>query len=285
MESENNVTNTLTLSVLWKVFAKRFLILLIVGVLCFAGLSLYSNLTFDPEYQSVGEAYILRDAKGDQYDQNVNYQASLLIVKDCTYILQSRTVLDEVRIYLKETYGYKYSIDQLKGAVSISTPDEEGTRVLVITAKAESPIRAKRIVDAIGTIGTKILTGQILKDDQIRFYQEGYVPTGPCNLPSPMIMVLISVAVVAVLYLIFVLIFLSNEHIGTSEEIERRLHVAMLGEIPDAAKTQRRRGPLRYLRKYGKYGKYGQYSYMYGYGYGEKKKKSKKQDKGGESDK
>ncbi len=275
MEAEKNAIN-ISLSSLWKIFINRFWILLIVGVVCFAGLFAYSKLTFVPQYESTGKMYILRQRQSDEYQQNYDYQSSLLITADCTEILKTRAVLEQVIQELPDLDG-KYTYNDLKSRISVSNPTE--TRILEISVRADTQKDARLITDKLGEVGARKIT-ELLGDDQADYFEKGYVPSTPCNTPSVVTMALISFAAMVLIYGVFVLIFIKNEHIGTSEEIEKRLHVAMLGEIPDASKTQRRGGPMRYLRRYGKYGKYSQYSYMYGYGYGAKDaKKSKKKQK------
>lgn len=242
MDAENN-TITITPASLLKVLTKRFWILLIVGVLSFAVMFLYTSLTFVPQYESTGRLYILRQPGENDSQQNADYQVSLLVTADCAQILKDHVVVDAVI----EELGLDMTYEQLSRNIAVENPAE--TRILYVTITAGDPAGAKNIADKVCEIGADVITN-LMGEDQAKFYGEGKLSDEPSNTPSVLIMGLISLALMLVVYAVFYILFMGNDHIGSGESIEERLNVSILGDIPNANRRNKGRG------YYGHYGKY-----------------------------
>ncbi len=242
MEAENSTLN-ISAQILIKVLVKRFWILLIIGALSFGIIFSYTMLTFVPEYESTGRLYVLRQRGEDDSQQNADYQVSLLVAADCTHILKDHIVVDAVIDELDLKMSYK----KLSDSISVYNPEE--TRILYVTVTAGDPEDAARIVDSVCSIGARVIT-DLMGEEQAKFYGKGEVVKTPSNQPSVLLIALISVAIMVVVYGVWVLILSQSEHIGAGDSIKERLGVAVLGDIPNA----NRRGKF-----YGRYGKYGQY--------------------------
>ncbi len=240
MDAENN-TITISAEGLIKVFTKRFWILLLVGVLSFALMLLYTVVAFVPQYESTGRLYILRQPGENDSQQNADYQVSLLVTADCAQILTDHVVVDAVI----EELGLDMTYEQLSRRIAVQNPTE--TRILYVTVTAGDPTEAKQIVDKVCEIGAEVIT-DLMGEDQAKFYGVGKVSEDPSNAPSVLFMGLISVALMIVVYIIFYIIFAINDHVGSGDAIEERLHVAILGDIPNANRRNKERGA------YGKYG-------------------------------
>ncbi len=280
MEVENKSV-TISMNSLWKVFSKRFIILLIVGILCFAALFLYSKLTYVPQYQSTGEMYMLLQHESGDRDGG-DYQISTLIAGDAARILQSRHVRESVKA--DQDLKLDWTVEELARRMTVTVEQTSG--FLKVTVTGDSPEQAQAIANAVCRIGASELN-KIWGENQANVLGQASLPKGASNTPSILMMAIVSVGITALLYAIFLILFLKNEHIGNGEDVERRLQVAILGEIPDANKSKHY-GPMRYLHKYGKYGKYSKYSkygaYSYGYTRETPQKNKKPLEKGGSSD-
>ena len=124
---------------------------------------------------STATLYILRQADGaTASDASSDFSLALKVVNDCTYLLKSHTVLDEVISSLNLDMKYEDLYD------CISTSNPEDTRILEVTVKADSPELAKRIVDKICTIGSKRIE-DAMGFQQVNLYELGTTDPDPCN--------------------------------------------------------------------------------------------------------
>lgn len=120
------------------------------------GLFAYVQLMFVPRYESTATLFILNLDNEVSVSSTYNsFNLALKVVNDCTYLLKSHTVLDEVIEELDLDIGY----NELYTSCSTSNPEK--TRILEVTDGAESPEEAKEIVDAICSIAFRIKSGKL----------------------------------------------------------------------------------------------------------------------------
>ena len=235
---------TVTLKDLWEVFIQRLWAIILAACICSAGLWLFNRMTFVPQYASTATLYILRQADGaTASDANSDFSLALKVVNDCTYLLKSHTVLDEVISSLNLDMEYEELYDR------ISTSNPEDTRILEVTVKADSSEMAKRIVDQICTIGSKRIE-DAMGFQQVNLYELGTTDSDPCNRTRVLTFVFAGIAAAVVMYVVFLIIFLLDDRIQTDDEnLERYLGLSVLGNIPSADG-----------KKPGKYGYYKAYA-------------------------
>ena len=88
---------TVTLKDLWGVFVQRLWVIILAACICCGGFLVFNRMTFVPQYASTATLYILRQAdSATASDANSDFSLALKVVNDCTYLLKSHTVLDEV---------------------------------------------------------------------------------------------------------------------------------------------------------------------------------------------
>ncbi|MBQ9784890.1 MAG: hypothetical protein IJW29_05270 [Clostridia bacterium] len=239
----------ITTAILWKVLVKRFCILLIVGIVSFALMFAVSHLVFVPKYESTAKLFILRGNTigSDQIIDDNNYVVAGLVAKQCEELLHERVVMEEVLAELKAE-GLDLNMTWRELEKSMTTELAEESWNLSVTVKADSPEKAARIADKICEVGEAKIA-EILREDHAHFYQPGEVIKTPCNQPQPLLMALISLGIMIILYMIFVYMFVRNDYIGSIAEIEQRLGVSVLGDIPDAEKIGKKYGT--YHKSYG----------------------------------
>ena len=169
----------------------------------------------------------------------------LKVVNDCTYLLKSHTVLDEVISSLNLDMEYEDLYD------CVSTSNPEDTRILEVTVKADSPELAKRIVDRICTIGSKRIE-DAMGFQQVNLYELGTTDPDPCNSTRMLTFAFAGVVAAVVTYVIFLIIFLLDDRIKTDDEnLERYLGLSVLGNIPNA--DGRKSGKYGYYKTYAAY--------------------------------
>lgn len=227
---------------LWKVFSRRFWILLIVGAVCFALMFTYSKLTFVPKYEATAKMFILRSktiGTDNAVDDN-NYVVAELVAQDCEELLHERVVLETVLEELKEE-GLDLNMTWRELEKCMETERATESLNLGVTVTADSPEKAAQIADKICKVGA-VKIKEVLLEEHARFYQPSEIVDSPCNEPSPWIMALISAAIMLVLYGVFVFVYVRNDYIGSAAEIQQRLDVVVLGDIPDADKIGKHYG-------------------------------------------
>lgn len=244
---------TVTLEDLWDLFLQRLLIMVLAAAVAVGALFAVKTVTYVPMYESTATLYILRQADESTSSGDVanDFSLALKVVNDCTYLLKSHTVLDQVIEELNLTVDY----NTLYRAVSAHNP--ESTRILEVTVEAESPELAKQIVDKICELGKDSIS-DAMGFEQVNLFEYGVLDDTPCNKTSVLAYALAGALVAVAVYLVYLLIYLLDDRIRTGEDIENCLGLSVLGEIPDAKEAGKNR-----------------YGYYRGYGSGTKQKKGR----------
>lgn len=243
--NQNSNDRIVTLRDLWTILRQRLVVLVAVAVLVSSCGYLLARLTYKPVYSSTATMYILRDmdhSSSTVGEANTEYVLALRVVNDCTYLLKSRAVVDQVISDLRLDTTYEAL------AANISTNNPTSTRVLEVTAKAGTPQQAKAVVDSICAIG-EVKIAEAMGYDQVNVYEQGTLAKYPSNPVSLMLYAIIGLAAAAVVYVCFVLAFLIDDRIRTEEDIQRYLGLSILGDIVNVNDEHKSR---------------------YGYGYGKK---------------
>ena len=257
MDSNQNM-RIVTLKDLWDLLVQRFFVILLAAVVAVGGFFTVDRMNYVPMYESTATLYILRqaDESTTSGDASNDFSLALKVVNDCTYLLKSHTVLDQVIADLGLSMGY----EDLHEAVSTHNPDS--TRILEVTVEAASPELAKMIVDKICELGKDSIT-EAMGFEQVNLFEYGVLEQSSCNRTGILIYGLVGAAAAVLVYGVYLLLFLLDDRIRSNEDIENYLGLSVLGEIPDGKEASKNR--------YGYYRGYG-----YGYGYGKKPQKKGK---------
>ncbi len=250
-----NKTNAKVISVkdLWNVFRGCFIFVLIAAIVSTGVGYFWAKMHYSPRYSSTATIILVGEYEGE-FDINEfanDYNVAFRIIEECVIMLNSRTVLNAVGEDIGITNGY----GNLKSAVTIENPEE--TRVINITATADSPERAKQIVDSVCKCGAKAVN-DLFRYNQFRVFEEGSLNTWPVNGLSVMSYAKYGIVAAALVYIIFFAMFLFDNYIHTEEDIENYLGVKIIGDIPDANAPDKRK------KKYSNYKGYssGEKPYM-----------------------
>ncbi len=234
----DNEVITKDLIELWRIFVKRWLIMLLAAVIAMGVYLGYTQFLVTPTYTSTATLYVLKQQDEDAYEQSsstaTDFSLALNVMKDCTYLLKSHSVLD--RVILNENLSSSYT-DLYN---SITTDNPTNTRVLQVTVTADQPETAKRVVDAICEIGVDRIE-EAMGFRQVNVYQEGTLSESRSNGISLKMVLAIGLVAAVVVYALFVAIYLLDDSLRTDEEIEDRLGLTILGRIPDAGSSRHRR--------------------------------------------
>ncbi len=253
-----------SLKELWFLLLQRLWLVILVPVLCVAVLFGQQALFFTPEYESTATLYILKQENETTYNYtSSDFSLALDVVNDCTYILKSHAVLDEVIDNLNLDISYDTIYD------SIETNNPSDTRVLEVTVTTTSSTLSKQIADEVCIIGAEKIA-DAMGFEQVNLYERGLLSNTPSNQIGVFTYLLIAVVAAVLTYLLILVVYIFDDTLDSKEEIERVLGVSVIGEIPN------------YQDKHAS--GYGKYGYGYGYGRSKKSKKSKKSTASGESE-
>lgn len=224
----------------------HFWMILGVAIICMGLFAGYKALTFTPEYESRATLYILKQdgRNSDEYTSS-DFSLALNVVNDCTYLLRSHKVLDEVINDLDLEMSYEH----LARRISTSNPD--GTRVLEVIVRADTPENARKLVDRVCQVGADAIT-DAMGFQQVNLYEYGTLNNNPCNRTSYKTYALIGMGAALLTYAVYLLVFLLNDRIRTEEDVREYFGLSVLGEIPNSSS----RGRGRYGTEYRKKGKY-----------------------------
>ena len=243
--NQNSNDRIVTLRDLWNILMQRLVILIVIAALVTASGYVFAKVTYEPVYKSTATLYILRDGEHSPStigEANTEYTLALKVVNDCTYLLKSRSVVNQVikDLDLQTTY------EVLNRKITTNNPTS--TRVLEVTVRAATAQEAKAVVDRLCAIGEARIA-EAMGYDQVNVYEQGTLPKDPSNPVSLMLHLIIGMAAAAVVYVCFVLAFLIDDRIRTEEDIQRYLGLSILGDIVNV---------------------YEEHKGRYGYGYGKK---------------
>lgn len=252
-EKDTEIT-MLTLKDMGGVFIHRLWVIALVAVLAVAASFTFITVTYTPKYSSTAIMYIVRENMGDASSGELSsdFSLALKIVNDCDYLLKSDSVLEEV----KKAIPIDGDCEDL--AKNIKTNNPSNTRVLEVTVEADTPELAKSIADKLCVIGAEKINDAI-GFDQVNLYQYGNFDPEPSNKTPLLTYVFIGFVAVIVTYLIFLIRFIVDDTIRTDEDVQRYLGLSVLGELPDADETHKKKYGY-YRRGYGR-GKYYRSSY------------------------
>lgn len=233
MQYETNNELEVNIMQLIKACLKKVWIAIICAALL-GGLSLYNSVyRVQPTYSSTSQIYVI-GTSGQNLINSSALNSYESLTKDYMQIIKSSAVLDKVIQKNELQMTYK----ALASKIALSNPDE--TRFISIRVTDTDPAMAKILVDSI-TLETKEYITDLMKSDQIAVIEYGKLPTTPNSkntvrnaILAAFVGFLIPMAVVAILYIIY-------DKLTTSADIETKLGINVIGEIPYSNTIKRAR--------------------------------------------
>lgn len=227
-----------TIKDLWAILAQRWWLLALIGAASMVLTFAVNKIAVAPQYESTATLYILRQE--EQEASSSDFSLALNVVNDCNYLLKSHSVLDEVI----ESLELEIPFTTLYNSVRTANPTD--TRILEVTVTADSPEEAKRIVDEVCRIGTEKIT-EAMGFQQVNLYEYGKLNEVPANGMGLSGYILVVLITVVLAYAVFLFIFILDDRIHNAQDIESRLGLSILGEIPDC-EAPKKRGHYGYYR-------------------------------------
>ena len=225
--NDNSKLKTITLKDFFTLFYTRIWLLILVPAVCMGIVYAQQHFFFEPEYRSTATLYILKQENGAGYNYtDSDFSLALDVVNDCTYILKSNVVLDQVISSLDLDMSY----DDLYDCIETENPSD--TRILEVSATTHDASLSKKITDKVCVIGIDEIT-DVMGFEQVNMYAEGLEPTKPSNTIGLAGYLLIGIMAAVATYSVILIIYIFDDGIRNKEDIEEYLGLSILGDIPN----------------------------------------------------
>ena len=205
---------------------RRAWIVVLATIIGFTAGYTISRFFITPKYVADSKVFIINKSQEDLSASYSDIQMSTLLTNDYREVVKSRPVLDEVIRNL----GLPYSTSELSHIVSVNIPT--GTRILHIVVEHSDPIAAMNIANELQS-ATAIGILNVMTDVEVNEMEKAILPTSPSS-PNILQNSILFAAIGAFIVIgIMTLIFVSDDTIKTSEDVEKYLAINVLGIIPD----------------------------------------------------
>ncbi|MBR2949812.1 MAG: protein-tyrosine kinase [Lachnospiraceae bacterium] len=222
--NQENDELEIDLGAIFMVLVRKIPMMMAVGLFFALVTFLVSKFVLVPTFESTTKVYILNK----QENSNVTYsdlQMGTQLTKDYAELIKSRYVLEEVIHQLDLDLTY----EQLVGKVTVTTPSD--TRIISIKASDSSPVLAMNIANAIREAASVHITN-VMDIEAVNVAETANLPSekaSPSVFKNTFIGGVLGVFLIAG---IAILLFLLNDTIKTSEDVEKYLGLSTLALIP-----------------------------------------------------
>lgn len=208
------------LRVLWSKIGYVILAALALGLL----MVLVSKVFMKPQYESTTKMYVLSKQDSSSTVTSGDLQASSLLIKDYAELIQSRQVVETVIAQLNLDLTYEEFLNK----ITVTTQND--ARILSITVKDEDPYVASQMADAIRVAADHIQN--VMNTEAVNVVDEANIPDEPVSPSIKKNGLIGAIAGAFIAIVIIIIVYLTNDTIQTSEDVERYLGVSTLGIIP-----------------------------------------------------
>jgi len=225
----NNNELTVNIGDIFKVFLRRWWIVLLVAVIVFASTYIVANSTYREEYTSKSTIMVRNPEENLSASSSAYYyDLTKTAVNDCQILMTSRTalyyVIDELSLdEIGITYGKLLSMIDITGYTD--------SHVLEVSVTSDDPDLSKEIVDTLCAVGAKQIQSHI-DFATARVIDEGTLNRHPSNSVNIQLAIILALVAAIVTLGVFVVVSIADDKIRTSEDIEKRLGLSVLGVIP-----------------------------------------------------
>lgn len=245
----------ITLEEMLQIFLSHLWIILLAALIVAGSAQAINRFAVKPLYQSKATLYILRQGNEPNYIYTQSdFSLAKDVVNDCTYVIKSQEVLEDVIRKL----NLNMTVKNLQGRISTNNP--ENTRFLEVLVKGDTPDEAKKIADSLCDFASKKIEDS-MGFDQVNLYAYGTLPDHRSNGIGWLRTGALAAMAAVLVYGIYLIVFLMDTSVQTEEDITRHLGISVLAEIPNYEKSKSH-GGKKYRYRYYR----NKYEYRYSYG-------------------
>lgn len=210
----------------------KFLLLgLVVGGLLAGGYTWLKT----PVYQSTAKLYVLSSTTS--ITSVADLQLGTELSTDFVEIAQSRPVIDTAIETVEEDEGITLTREEVQQMTEVSVKTD--TRILSIAVENEDPELACVLANALSE-ATADQMAAITKSDPPTTFERAEVEQEPIDNGMTRNVGVGALAGLIIVALIFVIPYLTNDKIQTSEDVEKYLETGVLGMIPEQKSGKRK---------------------------------------------
>lgn len=211
------------------VFLRCWWVLLLVGVLVCGGVFGVMKATHVPLYTATAKVYIIRTSGSMQAAQ---VSISNALVSDFVESVSMGNVLTKTR---EELGMYSLSNKELSDMVKVS--NTEGSRLITLSVTAASAKDAVDLVDSLARNSVGYFNDNLVKEEYSQYVDklDTAHPENCAVVSNPISMkkiLLVGITAVLLAYLVFFIIYISDDKINTADDLDQYLGVNLLGQIP-----------------------------------------------------
>ncbi len=225
MEHDTNEKIEIDLKELLYLIRSKIWIVFLTGILAASGAGLVSSFFITPIYTSTTKLYILNKSTSLTDLGLSDLQLGTQLTQDYMVLVKSRPVVSQVI----ENLGLNMTYEEMVAVITITNPSN--TRILEVTADYPDSYLAKKIVDEFAVVSSSRIA-KIMDTSEPAIVEEGFMqpyPSGPDIKKNILIGgvfgIILAGGVIIALYLL-------DDTIKDSEDVERYLGLNTLGLIP-----------------------------------------------------
>lgn len=223
MNEERNEEIEIDLRELFFVLLGRIWIIILATAMGLGVAAGYTTAFMEPVYSSTSMLYVM--TKSTSITSLTDLQVGSSLTQDYQVFITSRPVIDKVLEDLELDMTY----EEFVASVSVNNPTN--TRFIYITVNNHDPYMAKTIVDKLTDVSAERM-GTIMETEQPNVADYGNLPDRPTS-PSLTKNSLIGAVLGFVLAVgIIIVLYLMNDAVHTTEDVEKYLGINTLGLIP-----------------------------------------------------
>ena len=222
--SDNSFQKNITISDFIFESLKRWYFIVSAVVVALLITVIYTLNFITPIYTSHAKILVLSKQTGNQLT-STDFSISTYLSNDFAEIIIDNPVLEPT----SEDLNGKYSVNSLKGIVSVNKP--ENTRIIEISASTPVPEDSKAIVDSVCENAKETLV-ELMDLDSIEILTKGNTPTSPSSPNLSYNLVIAFLVAFLISELAIAINFIYNNKISSPEDIQKYLGLNVLATIP-----------------------------------------------------
>lgn len=208
----------------FNVLIKRWLIIILCGLVLASSFLLGTKMFITPQYESVTKMFVLYKIYAEHY-QPADFQMSTMLTQDYAQVIKSRSVAEQVIERL--------DLDMSPGALTsrITVETETDTRIVTIIVRDPDPVMAKKLADEIREVSSKQIV-EVMDMEAVNVVDTANLPGGP-STPNTMRNTVLGAFLGCLLAAMVVLLqHYSNDTIKNTDDVEHYLGLNVLATIP-----------------------------------------------------
>lgn len=212
-------------------FVKKIPVIMVITLIVFAVGTSYTVFLKTPLYKSNTTLILVKKQSSNENEQASQTQNDIILnqklVSTYSEIIKSRRVLNQV----VNTLNLDYSSDELSEKITVSSISD--TEIIKISVSDKDNKKSAKIADTIANVFSKEIM-DIYNLENVSIIDSAEIEEEPYNIQIIRDFVIyVAVGLVLSCGVVFI-IYYFDDSIKSSEEIENRLGITVIGSIPRA---------------------------------------------------